>query len=307
MMCIVMYHKKEAYMELKTLCTFVKVANLKSFSKAANELGYTQAAVTIQIQQLEEELQTKLFERFSRSIALTFQGELFLQHASQILQACEQAKNALRQSDQIQGHLKIGIVESVCSSLFLELIQKFHKAYPLITLQITTDSPNALLQALDNNELDIIYFIDQKRNHKNWHKVLEKSEEIVFITHPNHPLLQKDNVSIQDILQQPLLLTEPNASYRLELEHQLASKNLQVDPYMEIDNTSFLIELVKLNMGISFLPRFSIEKNIRKQEVSILHPHDFSLSVWQQIIYHKNKWMSAHLKAFLEMVESEIQ
>lgn len=294
-------------MELKTLTTFIKVAQLKSFSKAAHELGYTQAAVTIQIQQLEEELQTKLFERFARSISLTFQGEIFLQLATRILQECEHAKQMMKLNDEINGHLKIGIVESVCSSLFLELIQTFHQAYPSITLQLTTDSPNALLQALDNNELDIIYFIDQKRNHKNWNKVIEKSEEIVFVTHPSHPLLLKKDLSIQDILKYPLLLTEPNASYRLELEHQLAHQNLHVEPYMEIDNTSFLIELVKHNMGISFLPRFSIEKNLRNNEVSILQPKDFSLQVWQQIIYHKNKWLSAPLKAFIQMVEDQIQ
>lgn len=58
-------------MELRTLRTFQRVAQLKSFSKAAAALGYTQAAVTIQIQQLEKELHTRLFDRFGKTISLT--------------------------------------------------------------------------------------------------------------------------------------------------------------------------------------------------------------------------------------------
>ena len=64
-------------MELRTLRTFQRVAQLKSFSKAAAALGYTQAAVTIQIQQLEKELHTRLFDRFGKTISLTQQGTIF--------------------------------------------------------------------------------------------------------------------------------------------------------------------------------------------------------------------------------------
>ena len=64
------------FMELRTLRTFQRVAQLKSFSKAAAALGYTQAAVTIQIQQLEKELHTRLFDRFGKSISLTQRGDI---------------------------------------------------------------------------------------------------------------------------------------------------------------------------------------------------------------------------------------
>ena len=65
-------------MELRTLRTFQRVAQLKSFSKAAAALGYTQAAVTIQIQQLEKELHTRLFDRFGKTISLTQQELYFM-------------------------------------------------------------------------------------------------------------------------------------------------------------------------------------------------------------------------------------
>ena len=68
-------------MELRQLATFIRVAQFKSFSRAAESLGYSQSAVTVQIRQLEEELDTRLFDRMGKRIALTDTGERFLSHA----------------------------------------------------------------------------------------------------------------------------------------------------------------------------------------------------------------------------------
>lgn len=62
-------------MELRQLSTFIQVAQLKSFSRAAESLGYSQSAVTVQIRQLEEELDTRLFDRIGKHISLTARGD----------------------------------------------------------------------------------------------------------------------------------------------------------------------------------------------------------------------------------------
>ena len=73
-------------MELRQLSTFIQVAQLKSFSRAAESLGYSQSAVTVQIRQLEEELDTRLFDRIGKHISLTTRGVQFLEHAYDVLQ-----------------------------------------------------------------------------------------------------------------------------------------------------------------------------------------------------------------------------
>ena len=62
-------------MEIRNITTFLKVAATQNFSKAAEQLGYSQSAVTIQIQQLERELQTQLFERIGKRVYLTESGQ----------------------------------------------------------------------------------------------------------------------------------------------------------------------------------------------------------------------------------------
>lgn len=69
-------------MELREIATFLQVAQLKSFSKAAKQLGYSQAAVTIQVKQLEKELNVHLFDRIGKQTTLTHQGAVFFEHAA---------------------------------------------------------------------------------------------------------------------------------------------------------------------------------------------------------------------------------
>ena len=125
-------------MELRTLRTFQRVAQLKSFSKAAAALGYTQAAVTIQIQQLEKELHTRLFDRFGKTISLTQQGTIFYDYACRILDESEKAKLALQEAQELEGHLRIGMTESLCAACLSYNVSAYlHQRGNLITGNFT--------------------------------------------------------------------------------------------------------------------------------------------------------------------------
>lgn len=82
-------------MELREINTFLEVARQKSFSKAAGQLGYSQAAVTIQIKQLEQELNVHLFDRIGKQTTLTYQGTVFYEYAAEIVRGLELAKQAM--------------------------------------------------------------------------------------------------------------------------------------------------------------------------------------------------------------------
>ena len=85
-------------MEFRNINTFLKVAGTQNFSRAAQQLGYSQSAVTIQIRQLEEELQVQLFERIGKRVYLTEKGQEFVAYANEIMRVTERAKNFPAQS-----------------------------------------------------------------------------------------------------------------------------------------------------------------------------------------------------------------
>ena len=84
-------------MDIKNLATFIQAAEMNSFTKAAQKLGYSQSTVSFQIKQLEEELNVRLFERISHTVALTEEGHELLRYAHQITRLTQELKDHMRE------------------------------------------------------------------------------------------------------------------------------------------------------------------------------------------------------------------
>ena len=251
-------------MEFRELSTFLQVAKLQSFSKAAKVLGYSQAAVTIQIKQLEQELGAHLFDRIGKQTTLTHQGSVFYEYAASIIRDMAQAKDAVSHPQKLTGRLCIGTIESICASIFPNLLTEYHKRHPEVNISIRTDSPDQLLEQINSNQLDLVYFMDKRVYDVKWEKVLEEPEDIVFAATPDHPLAQRDEpLELDEILSYPFVLTEKDASYRLLLEQYLAAMGKHLDPYLEIGNTDFILQFLRQNTGVTFLPHFTVERSVK--------------------------------------------
>lgn len=290
-------------MELREIRTFLEVANKKSFCKAAEKLGYSQAAVTIQIKQLEKELKVRLFDRIGKQTTLTHEGETFYEYAADVVKSLTHVKNILSESSELTGRLVIGTIESICSTLFPPLIQEFHRLYPQVNVSIVVDSPSILLDLMNHNAIDLVYFLDKRMYDEKWIKVMEKPEKIIFAASKAHPFAMETDLTIDQVISQPMLLTEKDASYRFMLEQYLAAQGKKVHPFLEIGNTQFIMKLLRSNAGISFLPEFTICNDIEEGTLTPLKMKDFRLQTWRQIVYHKDKWISREMKAFMEVVQ----
>lgn len=288
-------------MELRELSTFLQVANQQSFSKAAQVLGYTQAAVTIQIKQLETELNTRLFDRIGKQISLTHQGRIFYHHVVAILNGLEEARDAVADSPELTGTLCIGSIESICASFLPELLSEYHKRYPKVEISIITDSPEILLDKMSKNTVDIVYLMDKRMYDSKWVKVLEEPEDIIFVAQAAHPYTKKNDLTLSQVIQEPFILTEKNASYRLILDQYLAAYDMEIRPFIESGSTDFIIRLLQTNQGLSFLPRFTVQSQIDAGTLAPVAVRDFHMRIWRQIVYHKDKWVTREMKAFLEL------
>ena len=290
-------------MEFREISTFLQVAKFKSFSRAAEQLGYTQAAVTIQIKNLENELGVHLFDRTGKQTLLTHQGRIFYNYASNITREISQAKDALSNPDELTGKLCLGTIESVCASVFPVLLREYHRRYPKVNIKIVTDSPEILLHMMDKNTLDIVYFLDKPVYNTKWVKVLEKPEEVFFVSSSENPLSKRRELNLDEVICQPFISTEKDASYRLLLEESLAEKGYELHPFLETGNTEFIINQLRHNLGVSFLPGFIVKKDLDEGRLSRLDVRDFHLQVCRQIVYHKDKWVTREMKAFLELAQ----
>lgn len=292
-------------MELREIITFLEVARQKSFSRAAGQLGYSQAAVTIQIKQLEQELNVHLFDRIGKQTTLTYQGKVFYEYAAEIVRGLELAKQAMTKAGNLNGELCIGTIESICASIFPDLLQKFHCLHPQVKIRIMIDTPEKLLEKMDRNELDLVYLLDKQIYDNKWRKALEEEEPVSFIVSAEHELGKKKIVKLEEVIGEPFLLTEKDVSYRLILDQFLAAQGKEILPFLEIGNTDSIIrQLVNNKEGVTFLPEFTVHSEIEEGKLTSLNVKDFHIQVWRQILYHKDKWVTREMEEFIRLAAS---
>lgn len=290
-------------MEIRNITTFMRVAELNSFSKAAEQLGYSQSAVTVQIRQLEQELNIRLFERIGKHIRLTEDGNQFLSRALDILNAVDAAKTVSHKQESPSGTLRIGTAESLLISVLPSIIMEFRKRCPHVEISIRTGGIGELFDMVKQNDVDLLFFLDKKINFPEWIKVFEHSESIVFVASSKHPLTKCRNIPLETIFEEPFLLTEKSISYRYELEQMAAAANVEIHPFLETGNTEVITKLLLQNAGISYLPEYVVRDYIRANRLAILDVACPKLQMWSQLVYHKNKWVTPQMKSFIEIME----
>lgn len=290
-------------MEIRQLQTFVQAAQLESFSKTAEMLGYSQSAITVQMRLLETELNTRLFDRMGKRVVLTPQGREFLKSANKILYEVNKASKSMNEDRELTNPLHVGTIESLCTAKFPRLLSEFHSLHPRVNLQITVDSPEKLIRMMEHNELDLIYILDTPRWDENWVKVMELAEPVVFVASAASRFAGKKRLVLDDILQEPFFLTEKHANYRQALDQQLALRRQSISPVLEISDTEFIIRMLELNQGLSFLPYFAVEQDIYKHRIITLDVKDVHISMYRQIFYHKNKFRTREMEEFIRLAD----
>ncbi|MGN8966805.1 LysR family transcriptional regulator [Intestinimonas sp. HCP28S3_D6] len=293
-------------MELRQITTFIRAAQFESFSKAAASLGYSQSAVTVQIRQLEEELHVRLFDRMYKRVVLTAQGKQFLDSAYNIIQEVNHAALSLSVEGELNGQLHIGTLESLCYARLPGIVRRFRVQHPKVSIQITTGIPEELIAKMERGELDIIYILEEPLYNNSWCKVLERQEEVVVVASaelgrelgpgPHH---------LVDLLDRPFYLTERDANYRRLLDRRLATLDRAITPALESSYASFLLRVLEETEGLSFLPRFLVEEPVQQGKLTVVEVSDLQAVMYEQIFYHREKWATREMEAFIRFCAPE--
>lgn len=290
-------------MEIRNLVTFIHVAELGSFTKAANTLGYSQSTVSFQIKQLEEELECLLFERINHAISLTEKGKQLLSYAQQVTHLTNEFKETLTNT-KISGHIHIVTPDSICESMITRNYADFYHKYPDITLKFSTADTDDMFRILNHNEADLIFTLDAHSYHKDYVIAKEEKVKMHFVTNASSNFKGK-KVKIHDLLDTPFILTEKQMGYRRVFDKKLASLSLEITPILELGRTDIITSILEDNNFISFLPDFVTEKKVEEEKLVYLDVEDFEIDIWKQLIYHKNKWLSKPIEAFIQYVKEK--
>ncbi|AJH00221.1 LysR family transcriptional regulator [Clostridium beijerinckii] len=287
-------------MEFRQLNAFITVAKLNNFTQAAFELGYSQSAITAQIQLLEKELGVNLFERLGKSISLTSEGEKFLVYAKQIIKLCDEAKNNLMTSD-VKGTLTIGANESLCAVRLPPIFKELHDRYPEIEILLKMESNTKCKTLIRENQIDIAFIIGQKINTSELITELEFPEPLVLLAAPGHPLTFKKYVYPEDIADCNIIVSEKGCGYRNLFEQSLNDAGVTPKSIMEMGSIQSIKQLTMSGLGVTLLPKIAAAEELKRNEFIELHLWEDSFYLTTQMVYHRNKWVSRALRAFINL------
>lgn len=290
-------------MELRNLITFIHVAELGSFTKAAEALDYSQSTVSFQIKQLEDELGCLLFERINHTITLTERGHDLVSYAHKIRALTDDFKESLAGQETCHGSIHIVTPDSVCEEMISLHYPDFHSKYPGISIRFSTGDTGNMLYMIDHNEADVIITLDRRMYHKDYVIAKEERLPMHFVAAARSRFAGVPDLSIRDIIGEPFVLTEYGQGYRRVFDRELAKKSLAITPVLEIGRTDMITSVLLEHDMISYLPDFVTKPLIEAGKLCYLDVTDVKIEIWKQLIYHKNKWMSKSLRAFVEYVK----
>lgn len=278
-------------MDLKNLNTFVQAAELGSFSKAGERLGYSQPTVSVQIKQLEEELDSQLFDRIGHTVRLTDKGREILVYAHQIAGLCRQMTGPSN-PEQEQIIIRLATADSLCGPLMDREFSRLRRSHPNISVKLTTAGTDELFRLLDHNEADLVCTLDNHIYNSNYVIAAEEPVGVHFVVSTAHPLAKKQVLTKEDLLCQDVLLTEQGMSYRRLLDEWMAKNSLQLQPVLETGSADLLCRLAEEGVGISFLPDYVTAAAVNRGTILRLDVQGFQPELWKQLLYHRSKWLS---------------
>jgi len=186
--------------ELKSLNTFIQVAELGSFSRAGAKLGYSQPAVSVQIKQLEQDLGIRLFDRIGHAVRLTDKGRDMLVQAQYICRMCREMEQGSSNPDEVKGVIRLAMADSLCMPLLSKGFARLRQHHPHISLYLTTAGTPELFRLLNHNEVDMVCTLDSHIYDTNYIIANEEKVGVHFVVSRNSPLAKAEKLTKEDLL-----------------------------------------------------------------------------------------------------------
>ncbi|RFB13624.1 LysR family transcriptional regulator [Bacillus sp. HNG] len=254
-------------MQLDLYRVFYVTAMEKNFSKAAKKLYITQPSVSHAIKQLEERLGIQLFVRTSKGVTMTHEGETLFGYISPAFGLINNAERKISELKSLKcGHVTIGGSDSTCKHFLLPHIQTFQDMFPEIQIKLQHGSTPQILDKLTNGLVDIgIIHLPIDQSPVKLTEFLSISS--TFIVGKKFKNLANKHLSLEELLNYPIISFSETSSSRRFLNQLFQKQGLNVKPDIEVGSVELLIECAKIGMGIAFVTKELVLKDLSEGEL----------------------------------------
>jgi LysR family transcriptional regulator, low CO2-responsive transcriptional regulator len=241
--------KNATFRQLKT---FEAVSRLLSYTRAAEELHLSQPAISMQIAQIEEHAGMPLFEQVGKKTGLTHAGEKVRLYALGMLSQlrdCEDMLAALRGAT--AGHLDLAVV-STAKYFAPQLLSTFSKPYPGVTVKLSVNNREQVIQQLLENRVDLAIMGRPPRGMEVIESPIARHPHGI-IAPPDHPLATRKRISLSQLAGENFLIRERGSGTRTSMEKVFAAEGVKVASSMEMASNETIKQGVMAGLGLAYL------------------------------------------------------
>lgn len=239
-------------MEIDQLRYFLQVATRGNFTRAAEDLVISQSALSRSIQKLEEELGQPVFERKTRSLALTEAGTLLQARAQQVLSILEDTRAEITDDGQ-SGSVRVGAIPTIAPYFLPEVLKEFSTAYPAATLIVQENTTDNLLKSCTQGEIDLAILALPLSAKYLEHEALF-DEELLLVLPPEHALATQKSIRLRDIESLPFVLLDEAHCLSDNIVSFCRQRSFQPVAVERTSQLAMVQELVSLAHGVSMIP-----------------------------------------------------
>jgi DNA-binding transcriptional LysR family regulator len=242
--------------ELRHLQHFVAVAEERSFTRAASRVHLVQSALSVSVQSLEKELETRLFERTTHQVALTDAGQALLPEARRTLEAAAAARSAVIDANEgMRGTLRLGLMQSLTLVDVAGLIARFHRERPLVTIRPrpATGGSASLAEEVGRGSLDAAFIATNGPPVRNVSVRALAAEPLLLVCPTDHHLAHRKVVAPEDIRDETFVEFAPGWGIRIAVDQLFAGARIERSISVEVPDVSTLMALARAGLGVGFL------------------------------------------------------
>lgn len=286
--------------DLKVFCDLIESGR---FSRAAEFNYISQSAVSQLIKKLEDYYELKLLERGREAASATAKGQLFYDHAKELLNGLAKLENELKAPGEIRGPVKVATVYSIGLHEMSGYVRRFIKRYPGVNLHLEYHRSSRIYEDCLKNVIDV-GIVPYPGSRPQIATIPFFHDRLVLIASPNSPLAKRKRIAIEDLHNQKFVGFQRDISSRKAIDKILRASKINVIYVMEFDNIETIKCSVEVGFGISIVPEQAVREEVKMRTlVAIPFSQEFYRPVG--IIYKKGRSLTPGSQAFIQFLQEE--
>lgn len=285
---------------------FMAVARLGSIRAASGQLNVAQSAVSRQVQALEYQLGTVLFDRLPNGVMLTEGGRRLYEFGRKVeFEAANLQSELGSLKGLLRGHVRIAAIESMVPYVLPQAVGRFRASHPGITFAVEATASEHICSLVRDGNADIGIGLSARLD-VDFHVVSSTREKLMAVTSTLHPLAQQEQISLHELAQWPMALAPHPSASRVIFEEACRAADIKVAPALETNSVELMQRMATLGLSVALLLRHTIAGPVRDGQLKALGLDKELFAGTIDVFTFRDRTLPIAVQQFLSVLQEEI-